>query len=509
MKVWAFAMLLWPLAALSARAANPAAAVDFNRDVRPILAENCFLCHGPDNRAREADLRLDSQQGLFQQLDDGPTVAPGKPEQSVLYRRVTSADADLRMPPPDSGHKLSAQQIAILKRWIEQGAKWQGHWAYVKPARPPVPQVPGASSVIDRFVRARLSDHGLHPSSPADARTLIRRLSFDLTGLPPSATDVRAFVAQPSDEAYKALVDKLLASQRYGERMASYWLDLVRYADTNGYHGDNHRDIYLYRDYVIDAFNRNKPFDRFTIEQLAGDLLPEPTREQLVASGYNRLLMTTREGGAQAKEYLAKYAADRVRNVSTTWLGATLGCAECHDHKFDPYLTREFYSFAAFFADIQETAVGAQRTTSISTPEQTAHIRKLDEQIAAVEAMLKRQTPALDAAQAVWEQSLRDDAKTWTRLAPASAKSHQGATLTISGDGVVAASGKNPKSDTYTLEFTSTWQGVTALRLEVLPDKAAPKQGPGLRRQRQLCVERIANHAQRAADHDCPRDSDP
>ena len=352
--------LAGPTSAAESAQARP---VDFNREIRPILSAHCFACHGPDAAERKAELRLDTKAGALADLGGHFALAPGKADESELVRRISSSDPNEVMPPATSGKKLTADQIALLRRWVVEGAPWQGHWAYVKAARPAVPPAsaaPDAATPIDRFVRAKLTELKLAPSPEADRGTLIRRLSFDLTGLPPAPRDVDAFQRDETPQAYENLVNRMLASPHYGERMAMYWLDLVRFADTNGFHGDNHRDISLYRDYVIGSFNENKPFDRFTLEQLAGDLVSDVSRETKVASGYNHLLMTTREGGAQPKEYLAKYAADRVRNASSLWLGATMGCAECHDHKFDPFLTKDFYSFAAFFADIKEVAVGPQ-----------------------------------------------------------------------------------------------------------------------------------------------------
>ncbi len=364
--------------------------VEFNRDVRPILSDACFACHGPDEGSRESGLRLDTEEGAATELEsgDGRAVVPGDLEKSQLWQRVISKDPDLRM--PVGGDPLPPQQLDILQRWIEQGARWQQHWSYVRPKRPPVPareptktkrdqetqwvsadaksahqrQATAPSewddnwgdNAIDLFVLGGLRDspHDLHPSPPADRVTLVRRLSLDLLGLPPSFDEVERFRNDDSIGAYERLVDRLLASPHYGERMAAYWLDLVRFADTVGYHGDQVHSISPYRDYVINAFNANMPFDQFTIEQLAGDLLPNATVWQRVASGYNRLLQTTHEGGAQDAEYLAKYAADRVRTTSSVWLGATMGCCECHDHKFDPYTIKDFYQFAAFFADLKE-----------------------------------------------------------------------------------------------------------------------------------------------------------
>ncbi len=384
-------------------AAEPAA-IDFRRDVRPILSNHCFQCHGPDEKQRQAELRLDLRAGLFPEEGESHLVRPGQPQASELFARVTSTDESARMPPAEAGKPLSAEQIETLRRWIAEGANWEEHWAYARPARaePPAVDDAWARNEIDRFVLARLRQENLQPAPEAERATLIRRLSLDLTGLPPSPEDVQAFLADNSPEAYANLVERLLRSPHYGERMAMYWLDLVRYADTNGIHGDNHRDHAPYRDYVIEAFNRNLPFDQFTIEQLAGDLLPSPDRNQRIASGYNRLNMTTQEGGAQAKEYIAKYAADRVRNASTVWLGGTLGCAECHDHKFDPFTTADFYRFAAFFADVQETAVGTQQVSRIPTEDQQAKLDELAAAMRAVQARLAIDTPEIAALRAAW-----------------------------------------------------------------------------------------------------------
>jgi hypothetical protein len=469
--------------AQSAPAARP---VDFIRDIRPMLSETCFSCHGPDQNRRKADLRLDSRQGAFQDRGGYAAIVPGKPDESEVYLRLSTEDPDERMPPPKAVKRPTRAQIELIKRWIEQGAVWRDHWAYVPPVRPAVPALaaggpgPGfARNAIDHFILAKLAEQGLRPSPEADRVTLIRRLSFDLTGLPPTPDEVDVFVNDTSAEAYERLVDRLLGSLQYGERMAIYWLDLVRYADTDGYHGDNHRDVALFRDYVIRAFNENRPFNRFTIEQIAGDLLPHATIEDKVASGYNRLLMTTREGGAQAKEYQAKYAADRVRNASTVWLGTTLGCTECHDHKYDPFLTRDFYGFAAFFADIKEIAVGIQEPTKIPSPEQSERLRRLDEQAAALRKVLDTQTPELNEAQGSWEWSIREHRPHWTTLWPTTAASRQGTTLKVLADGSLLASGPNPATDTYTVTLGTPLTGITALRLEVLPDDSLPRRGLG------------------------------
>ncbi|TCO92761.1 cytochrome c [Chthoniobacter flavus] len=338
--------------ALTAGASAADPAVGFNRDIRPILAENCFYCHGPDPAARKASLRLDREEGFFGERDGGPIVTKGKPEDSPLYERLTSTDKDEVMPPPKSHHVLKPQQIALLKNWIAEGAPWQAHWSLIKPARPVLPEVKTANWVrnpIDSFTLAKLEANGLTPAAEADRRTLARRLSLDLIGLPPAPEVVDHFVADTSLDAYEKLVDALMASPRYGEHRARYWLDVARYADTHGLHIDNYYEIWPYRDWVINAFNQNMHFDEFTIEQLAGDLLPNPTQSQLIATGFHRCNITTAEGGTIPEENLANYARDRVETTSWVWLGLTANCAVCHDHKFDPITTKDFYSMSAFF----------------------------------------------------------------------------------------------------------------------------------------------------------------
>jgi mono/diheme cytochrome c family protein len=377
------------------------APVDYARDIKPILASSCYVCHGPDEGKRKAKLRLDVREEALK-----AAVKPGDSAKSPLIERIVSKDADEVMPPPGAKKPpLTPAQIDLLKRWIDQGAKFDVHWAYVKPVRQAPPAVDGAwaKNPIDQFVAAKRQAVKLQPAPEADRVTLTRRLHFDLLGLPPTPAEVDAVLQDQSPDWYEKLVDRLLASKHYGERLAIYWLDLVRFADTAGYHSDNHRDLWLYRDYVINAFNDNKPFDRFTVEQLAGDLLPNATKEQQIASGYNRLLQTTEEGGAQAKEYTAKYAADRVRNVSVVWFASTMGCAECHNHKFDPFTAKDFYSLASFFADIREKAVGRQDQTPLPTEQQAAHLKALDDQLAPLQQVMARHTPELEEAQRHWE----------------------------------------------------------------------------------------------------------
>ncbi|MBX3423398.1 MAG: PSD1 domain-containing protein [Pirellulaceae bacterium] len=341
---------LWLTA--SSCVADDSATVDFHRHVRPLLSDRCFQCHGPDAATRQADLRLDDPTSLAR------VVAPGKPQESELLRRVLSHDASTVMPPPEINKPLSRSEVDRLRAWIQNGAAWSGHWAYQVPQRWPIPEAgPSRWSTnwIDAFIGAKLSDYGLSPAPVAEAVTLLRRLTFDLTGLPPTQQQLEQWQAPPLDPlTYETAVDELLFSPGFGERLAIYWLDLVRYADSVGYHGDQEHNISAYRDWVIGAFNDGLTFDEMTRHQLAGDLLPNPTLEQRIATGYNRVLQTTHEGGLQPGEYRAIYAADRVRNLSAVWLGATVGCAQCHDHKFDPYTMHDFYSLAAFFADIDD-----------------------------------------------------------------------------------------------------------------------------------------------------------
>src|SRR5439155_1104751 len=330
--------------------------LSYNRDVRPILSENCFACHGPDKNQRKGKLRLDVREAAVEKK----AIVAGKPEESELVKRIYTTNADDVMPPPELHKTVTPRQKELVRRWIAEGAEYEPHWAYIRTSRPAVPETKNKHWVrnpIDAFILHTLEAKGMQPALEADRRALLRRLSLDLVGLPPTSDEVEAFLQDSSPEASERQVDRLLDSPHFGERMAVPWLDVVRFSDTVGYHGDQNVNVFPYRDYVINSFNRNKPFDQFTMEQIAGDLLPHPTPDQLVATGFNRLNMMTREGGAQPKEYLAKYAADRVRTVSTAWLGSTMACCECHDHKFDPFSTKDVYSMKAFFADIGQWGV--------------------------------------------------------------------------------------------------------------------------------------------------------
>ncbi len=354
---WTGAALVAALCAAVHSQAETPREIEFNRDIRPILSDNCFQCHGPDANARQAELRLDREEDAVALRKEGAAIVRGKPAESELVRRITNSNGEERMPPAESGKKLSPEQIELLRRWVEQGAKWQAHWSFIPPKRPPLPEVSDSTwprSGLDRFILNRLDREGLKHSPTAPKATLLRRVSLDLTGLPPTPAEVKAFLADESPDAYERAVDRLLASPRYGERMAVRWLDAARYADTNGYQTDAERVMWRWRDWVIEAFNQDMPFDQFTIEQLAGDLLPMPTLDQRIATGFNRNHRGNAEGGIIPEEYAVEYVVDRVETTSTVWLGLTLGCARCHDHKFDPFKQKEFYSLYAFFNSVPE-----------------------------------------------------------------------------------------------------------------------------------------------------------
>ncbi|HJT77665.1 MAG TPA: PSD1 and planctomycete cytochrome C domain-containing protein, partial [Gemmataceae bacterium] len=369
----------------------PQPAVDFSRQVRPILSENCFACHGPDESQRKARLRLDTKEGAFGKLRHGGfALVPGKPAESRLLARITADDPSEVMPPPKTGKKLTPDQIALLKRWVEQGAKWSTHWAFTAPVRPALPKVHDAAwprDPIDYFILARLEAAGLHPSPEADRETLLRRVTLDLTGLPPTPEEIDAFLADRSPDAYEKVVDRLLKSPRYGEHMARHWLDLARYGDTHGLHLDNYREIWPYRDWVIRAFNANMPYDQFITRQLAGDLLPNPTQDDLVATGFNRCHVSSSEGGAIEEEFYVRNTVDQVDTNGVVFLGLSTGCARCHDHKYDPIRQKDYYQIFALFNSIDGSGLDGNSAQwapflKAPSPEQAAALGRLDRQIA-------------------------------------------------------------------------------------------------------------------------------
>lgn len=403
---------------LAASAESTDTSIQFNRDIRPILSDNCFHCHGPDKAQRQADLRLDTEEGAIAELGSGGhAIVRGNASESEMARRITSDDDGERMPPADSGRALTPAQKEMLVRWIAEGAKWQKHWSLVRPERPAIPAVKNrAWSRVpwDAFVLARLEHEGLQPSQEADRETLLRRVTLDLTGLPPSLEEVNAFLDDNSPNAYEKVVDRLLASRRYGEQMATDWLDAARYADTNGYQVDGIRYMWRWRDWVIDALNNNMPFDQFTVEQLAGDMLPNATLNQKIASGFNRNHRGNAEGGIIPQEYAVEYVVDRVETTSTVWLGLTIGCARCHDHKFDPVTQKEFYQLFALFNNVPERGRAIKHGNSdpvIKAPtlaQQTA-MRELDTRLAEARKQFTAMSPQIAATQAKWEDSVRSE----------------------------------------------------------------------------------------------------
>ena len=394
--------LVIPVLAQFAAAAD-STRVEFNRDVRPILSDKCFACHGPDPRARKAAVHFDSEAGSQIKLRGGKrAIVAGDPSSSVLYERITSDNAALRMPPQYAGHtKLSDREISIVKQWIEQGAKYQSHWSFIPPVRP-------RRTSIDEIVRARLSLEGLAPANPADPATLLRRLTLDLTGLPPTPSETDRFL---KTESYDQAVDRLLASPRYAERMAIRWLEAARYADTNGYQSDGERSMWRWRDWVLNAFQRNMHFDQFTIEQIAGDLLPNATLQQKIATGFHRNHRTNAEGGIVEEEFRVEYVADRVETTSTVWLGLTMGCARCHDHKYDPMKQRDFYGLFAFFNNVPERGLvynfgNEEPYIKAPTPEHEAKLAALEAKVAAAESQWAALQPAIVKSQRAWEKKL-------------------------------------------------------------------------------------------------------
>ena len=391
--------------------------VDFDREVRPILADLCFGCHGPDAQAREADLRLDIQEGLFSKTEAGALVVPGNAEQSELLRRVVADDESLQMPPPKFGRRLNAQQIQTLRRWIDGGAQWQAHWAFRRIERPPLPNSANQSwstNPIDHFLSATHQREKLQPTEPATRTTLARRLSFDLLGVPPSIDDVQALVQDDDPNALNEFIDRLLVSPKFGERLAIDWLDGARYADTSGYQNDGPRHMWRWRDWVIDALNQNMPFDQFTVEQVAGDLIPGATVEQRLATGFQRNHRGNAEGGIVPEEFAVEYVVDRVETTSAVWLGLTLGCARCHDHKYDPISQKEFYQLFAFFNNIPETGRAIKEGNSppylqAPTAEQSRELRILQAQLESAHEIWKQKQIELDAQQAKWVEQLKNE----------------------------------------------------------------------------------------------------
>ena len=477
--------------------APPGQAVDFARDVQPILEQHCYECHGP--KKVRGKLRLHVPALVAKGGTSGPAFVAGDPEHSLMVRRLLGLDGEDQM--PLDADPLSEAELATIKSWIAAGAALPApsaqtaavaeleHWSYVKPVRPPLPPVSREAwtrTGIDRFVLARLDHERLAPSPEADRLTLLRRVSLDLTGLPPTLAEIDAFLADRAPDAYERVVDRLLASPHYGERWARPWLDLARYADTNGLEKDKRRDAWRYRDWVIDAFNADMPFDRFTVEQIAGDMLPGATDEQRIATGFHRNAMTNEEGGVDPDEAMYEVLVDRVNTTATVWLGTTLACAQCHNHKYDPFTQKDYFRLLAFFANpAYDTTVSGDGTRyyeaklDLATPQQDARRASAQAEVKRLETVVATTTPELAARQQAWEAAWREADRAWTTLVPRDAQATNGVVLTPQADGSIVASGPNPELTTYTAVFEAGAEAMTGLRLEVLPDASLPRGGPG------------------------------
>ncbi len=478
--------------------------IDFNRDIKPIFDANCVSCHGAKKAAGQ--LRLDNKTAAMRGGFSGAVILPNDSKGSILLSRIIGGDGQAQM--PMGGDPLTAAQIDLIKKWIDGGAVWpedsslitqnssltSDHWAYKKISKPAIPSVKNSSWIrnpIDNFILARLEKEGMKPAPEAAKETLLRRVSFDLIGLPPSVKEIDDFLADNSPNAYEKVVDRLLASKHYGERWARPWLDLARYADSNGYEKDNLRVMWKYRDWVINALNDDMPFDQFTIEQLAGDMLPNPTNEQLIATGFHRNTLINQEGGIDPEEARFEILVDRVNTTSTVWLGSTMGCAQCHNHKYDPISQKDFYRMYAFYNSSQWEygfqGEGMDDTTrwvkepilDLPSPVQDAKRKKLDDEITAIKDKLKTSTPELEAAQRLWERAMADESKRWEALKPVEVKSTNGTALNILPDDSVLASGANPESDTYLISTRTNLKNISAIRLEAMTDPSLPQNGPG------------------------------
>lgn len=462
----------------------PAKTIDFNRDIRPILSNHCFQCHGPDARKRKGvskPLRLDTEDGALADLGGYKAIVRGKVDESELIERIASDDSNAIMPPANTGKKLTPKEIERLTEWVREGAPYARHWAYTRPVRPALPQVREkgwCTNGIDDFILARLEQEGLKPTPEADRHALIRRLSLDITGLPPTLEETERFVNDKNSDAYEKLVDRLLEKPAYGEHWGRMWLDLARYADSAGYADDPPRTIWGYRDYVIKAFNDNKPFDQFTIEQIAGDLLPNPTEEQLVATAFHRNTLTNNEGGTSDEEFRNVAVVDRVNTTLAVWMGTTMACAQCHDHKYDPFTQAEYFKLFAFLNNTED----ADRTdesplVTYYTTEQKQQKARWEREIAALEKTLSTPTATSAAGQASWEKQFATDLA-WRTLKPAANTARSGAKMTARDDQSIVVESRE-KTDVYTVKLPISAGKLSAIRLETLPDEGLPGHGPG------------------------------
>ena len=478
--------------------------VDFLRDVRPILAQHCYQCHGPDKEQRKGELRLDRKQDAFAKHEDYTAIVPGNTNESELWLRVVSDDPDEVMPPPKADDKLKPAELEVLRSWINAGAPWQEHWAFVEPTRPSLPPLQDSSwpkNDIDAFILAALEAKGMRPSGEATREAWLRRVTFDLIGLPPTPKEIDAFVQDTAADAYDKVVDRLLADERYGERMASDWLDVARYADSSGYQRDSERQAWKWRDWVIQAINKNMPFDQFTIEQLAGDLLDNATLDQKIATGFNRNHPVNTEAGEELDEYRSAYVIDRVHTTATTWLGLTVACSQCHDHKYDPISQQEFYSFYGFFNSIKEKDSGRGRNPKPAIaapgPDDLPKLHDIEQRIAILKQRLEQDDPITDSFQTRWEQQTRERIGApivWATLQPTEFMARYGSRLALQPDGSILATGPTPSRDTYDLVFTPGKRSIEALRIEVLPDPSLPEGASGRADDGRFILSQLTSH---------------
>lgn len=459
---------------------NDDQAIDFNRDIKPLLSDRCYQCHGPDSGSRKAGFRLDDQQSAFGEADSGlEPIIPGDPDESELLRRILLPTDDIDHMPPKSAHKasLTAEEIEKIRSWIESGAQFDEHWAFVAPERPPVPDDPThwSANAIDKFLLKRMKEKGLVPSAKASRSKLLRRITLDLTGLPPTIEELENFINDQDENAYEKVVDRLLSSPRYGEHMAKYWLDAVRYGDTHGLHLDNYREVWPYRDWVIESFNKNMTWADFTKRQLAGDMLPNPTNADLIASGYNRMHITTNEGGSIKEEVYVRNVVDRVSTTGVVFMGLSVGCAQCHDHKFDPISAKDFYSMFAFFNNLEGDPMDGNRKDhapiiSVETQEYVDRLAEVNKKREEIQAQIDAPSPEFDTAFAEWKKDWKNKLSSrWTNANILEATTAQGANAEIQSDQrTVLFSGKNPPKDTYELVFETDQTEMTGVKLDVL-----------------------------------------
>jgi hypothetical protein len=477
---------VWPAVSRAGKV-EPEPAVDFNHDIRPILSRNCLACHGPDDQARKGHFRLDVRADAIKPVKSGAIpVVPGDAARSEVMRRVTTRDEDDRMPPAKSGKTLTPTEVDLLRRWIAQGAVWKNHWAYDKPVAPPLPKIHNKrwpKNPLDVYILARLEKENLAPSPEAPRETLIRRVSFDLKGLPPTTEETRQFLEDKSPKAYENLVERLLASPHYGERWARFWLDLARYADSNGYEADYLRTAWPYRDWVINAFNRDLPFDEFTVEQIAGDLLPNPTREQRVATGFHRNTMVNTEGGTDDEEFRVAALVDRVNTTATVWLGTTLGCCQCHNHKYDPFSQKDYYQLMAFFNQTRDLGKSLEPQLELPSDAQRAQRDQVRAKIKALQQVLETQTPEIQARQDEWLKKLvaarAETAGAWVPLEPGDATALNGVVLEKQPDRSILSKGALPDNTTYEVSVPLPAAKISALRLETLVHDSLPNKSCG------------------------------